>query len=174
VRTSREGKVLLVFVARSSDFPQESKIIPVLMREFPSLVGIHQNVNPARTNVILGRKWRRIYGQDYLEERLGRLTFRLSPSAFFQVNSPQAEVLYDSVKAMAGSGERLLDLYTGVGTIALWLSDRFREVGGVEEIRQRLKTPKPTRRSTVSPTRGLSPSPPRRFWAGFHGIPATG
>jgi len=133
VRTSREGKVLLVFVARSSDFPQESKIIPVLMREFPSLVGIHQNVNPARTNVILGRKWRRIYGQDYLEERLGRLTFRLSPSAFFQVNSPQAEVLYDSVKAMAGSGERLLDLYTGVGTIALWLSDRFREVGGVEE-----------------------------------------
>jgi len=96
-------------------------------------------VNPARTNVILGREWRRIYGQGYLEERLpaGRqglgLTFRLSPSAFFQVNSLQAEVLYNVAKAMAGSGERLLDLYTGVGTIALWLSDRFREVGGVEE-----------------------------------------
>ena len=127
------GEAMLVFVTRSPEFPQESKIIPVLMREFPQLAGIHQNVNPARTNVILGREWRRIYGQDYLEERLGPLKFRLSPSAFFQVNSPQAEVLYEVAKTMAGSGERLLDLYTGVGTIALWLSDRFQEVGGVEE-----------------------------------------
>jgi len=126
-------RALLVFVTRSPEFPQESKIIPILMREFPQLAGIHQNIQPARTNVILGRDWRRIYGQDYLEERLGPLKFRLSPGAFFQVNSPQAEVLYNMVKAMAGSGERLLDLYTGVGTIALWLSDRFQEVGGVEE-----------------------------------------
>jgi 23S rRNA (uracil1939-C5)-methyltransferase len=133
IRSSQEGRAMLVFVTRSREFPQESKIIPVLMREFPELVGIHQNVNPAPTNVILGREWRRIYGQDYLEERLGPLKFRLSPSAFFQVNSLQAQVLYDVAKAMAGSGERLLDLYTGVGTIALWLSDRFTYVGGVEE-----------------------------------------
>jgi 23S rRNA (uracil1939-C5)-methyltransferase len=124
---------MLVFVTRSPEFPHESKIIPILMREFPSLTGIHQNTQSARTNVILGREWRRIYGLDYLEERLGSLKFRLSPGAFFQVNSPQAETLYNVVKTMAGSGKRLLDLYTGVGTIALWLSDRFQEVGGVEE-----------------------------------------
>jgi 23S rRNA (uracil1939-C5)-methyltransferase len=133
-RTSQEGRLMLVFVTRGREFPQESKIIPALMHEFPQLAGIHQNVNPARTNVILGREWRRIFGQDYLEERLGALRFRLSPAAFFQVNSPQAEVLYDVVKGMAGSGERLLDLYTGVGTIALWLAGRFGEVGGVEEV----------------------------------------
>jgi 23S rRNA (uracil1939-C5)-methyltransferase len=62
------------------------------------------------------------------------LRFRLSPGAFFQVNTPQAEVLYEAVKAMAGRGERLLDLYAGVGTIALWLADQFQEVGGVEEV----------------------------------------
>ncbi len=133
VRTSREGKAMLVFVSRDTSFPQEAKIIPVLMREFPALISIHQNVNTARTNVILGREWRRIYGEHSLEERLGPLKFRLSPSAFFQVNSPQAEVLYDVAKGMAGTGERLLDLYTGVGTIALWLSDRFKYVGGIEE-----------------------------------------
>ncbi len=133
VRSTPSGKAMLVFVTRSPEFPQESKIIPVLMRQFPELVSIHQNVNPASTNVILGRQWRRIYGQDYLEERLGPLKFRLSPSAFFQINSPQAEVLYNVAKSMAGRGERLLDLYTGVGTIALWLSDQFTFVGGVEE-----------------------------------------
>ena len=135
VRTTSagDGKALLVFVTRSPEFPHESKIIPQLMRQFPELVGVHQNVNPGRTNVILGRQWRRIYGQDYLEERLGPLKFRLSPSAFFQINSPQTEVLYNVTKSMAGKGERLLDLYTGVGTIALWLSDQFTYVGGVEE-----------------------------------------
>ena len=128
-----KSKAILVFVTRTPDFPQESKIIPYLMREFPQLIGIHQNVNAARTNVILGREWRRIYGVDFLETRLGRLKFRLSPSAFFQVNTLQAEVLYDVAKSMAGSGKRLLDLYTGVGTIALWLSNQFDYVGGVEE-----------------------------------------
>jgi hypothetical protein len=64
---------MLVFVTRDREFSHESKIIPYLMREFPQLIGIHQNVNPGRTNVILGREWRRIYGQDYLEERLGRI-----------------------------------------------------------------------------------------------------
>ena len=82
----------------------------------------------------MGRAWRKLYGQSHLEERLGNLRFRLSPGAFFQVNSPQAEVLFNMVKGMAGSGERLLDLYTGVGTMALWLADRFKEVGGVEEV----------------------------------------
>lgn len=127
------GEALLVFVTRAPDFPHEREIVSALAREFPQLAGMHQNVQPARTNVILGREWRRLYGRDALEEPLGRLRFRLSPAAFFQVNSPQAEVLYDVVKGMAGPGERLLDLYTGVGTIALWLADRFKEVGGVEE-----------------------------------------
>jgi 23S rRNA (uracil1939-C5)-methyltransferase len=133
VRSSKAGKAMLVFVTRSREFPQESKIIPFLMREFPELIGIHQNVNPGRTNVILGREWRRIYGQDQLEDYLGGLKFRLSPGAFFQVNSSQAEVLYNVARSMAGRGERLLDLYTGVGTIALWLASNFKEVGGVEE-----------------------------------------
>jgi len=127
------GEAMLSFVTRTPNFPHEREIVAALSREFPNLVGIHQNIQSARTNVILGRLWRRIYGQDYLEEHLGGLRFRLSPAAFFQVNSPQAEVLYDVVKSMAGWGERLLDLYTGVGTIALWLADRFKEVGGVEE-----------------------------------------
>jgi len=133
VRTAGD-KALLVLVTRSPDFAHEAQILEPLIREFPQLAGIHQNVNPARTNVILGRGWRKIYGADFIEERLGNLRFRLSPGSFFQVNSLQAKVLYDVAAAMAGRGDRLLDLYCGVGGIALWLADRFNEVGGVDEV----------------------------------------
>jgi 23S rRNA (uracil1939-C5)-methyltransferase len=124
----------LIFVSRTPDFPHEQEIIQTLLQEFPQLTGVYQNVNPARTNVIIGRRWRKLTGADFIEERLGRLTFRLSPGSFFQVNSRQAEVLYNVVRSMAGQGKRLLDLYCGVGGIALWLADHFEEVGGVEEV----------------------------------------
>jgi len=143
VRTAGAGadqKALLAFVTRTPDFPQEKEILLGLVEAFPQLVGIHQNVQGAKSNVILGREWRKLVGLDSIEETMGsclpagrRLRFRLSVGSFFQVNTPQAEVLYNVVREQAGTGERLLDLYTGVGTIALWLADHFAEVGGVEE-----------------------------------------
>jgi len=133
VRTNSAGQALLVFVTRTPEFFKEREIVTTLLNEFPALIGVHQNVQPARSNVILGRTWRSIAGANFMEEQLGALRFRLSAGSFFQVNTAQAQVLYDTVKTMAGSGRRLLDLYTGVGTIALWLAERFSEVAGIEE-----------------------------------------
>jgi 23S rRNA (uracil1939-C5)-methyltransferase len=135
VRTNEDAsQAMLTFVTRTPEFPREQEIVVALAEQFPAIVGVYQNVQPARSNVILGRHWRTLAGQEGMEERLGRLRFRQSPAAFFQVNTRQAERLYDVARAMAGTGERLLDLYCGVGGIALWLADHFKEVGGVEEI----------------------------------------
>jgi len=81
VRTAQNAKALLVFITRTDDFPHESQILSLLTQEFPGLVGIHQNVNPGKTNVILGRHWRKCWGEDYLEERLGPLRYQLSPGS---------------------------------------------------------------------------------------------
>src|SRR5207244_291584 len=62
VRTSSLGKAMLVFVTRTDDFPRQSEILSALAKEFPELVGVHQNVNPGKSNVILGRHWRKCYG----------------------------------------------------------------------------------------------------------------
>lgn len=134
IRTARD-RAMLVFITRSPDFPREREIIEALIKEFPQLVGVHQNVNPGRTNVILGRGWRKIAGADFLEERLGPLRFLISPGSFFQVNTEQTLALYREVESMAGRGNRLLDLYCGVGSITLWLAKNFQEIGGVEESR---------------------------------------
>ncbi|HVO32369.1 MAG TPA: 23S rRNA (uracil(1939)-C(5))-methyltransferase RlmD [Elusimicrobiota bacterium] len=130
---SEPDQALLTIVTRTPEFPRERDFVESLAREFPPLAGIHHNVNPSRTNAILGRRWRRLGGAPTIEERVGRLRFRLSPGSFFQVNTPQAHALYETVRQCAGSGPRLLDLYCGVGGIALYLADRFGEVGGVEE-----------------------------------------
>lgn len=134
VRTNRAGEALLVFVTRTDDFPHEKDIVRELATHFPQLVGIHQNVNPGQTNVILGRHWRKVAGADFIEESLGSLRFRISPGSFFQINTAQAEELYRVAAEYAGKGERLLDLYCGAGGIALSLAKHFKEVGGVEEV----------------------------------------
>ena len=100
----------------------------------PSVVGVQWLVNDGVADVARGEP-RRTWGQDWLEERLGRITYRLSLDAFFQTNTPAAEVLYDTIgEALAGTGGHLLDLYCGTGAIGLYLSDRFDRVTGIEEV----------------------------------------
>lgn len=134
VRTA-QGKAMLVLVTHLEEFPHAREFIEILTREFSALAGIHQNVNSGKTNVILGRQWKKWWGEDTLEERLGTLRYRLSPGSFFQVNTLQTEVLYEQVRRMAGTGDLLVDLYSGVGGIALYLARGFQQVIGVEEVR---------------------------------------
>jgi 23S rRNA (uracil1939-C5)-methyltransferase len=73
-------------------------------------------------------------GDGSFEERVGSLTFRISPEAFFQTNTEMAERLYGAVAELAAltASERVFDLFCGIGTIGLSLAERAGEVWGVE------------------------------------------
>jgi 23S rRNA (uracil1939-C5)-methyltransferase len=88
--------------------------------------GVAETTHGGTTDVVSGRAW--------IEEELLGLRFRISPDAFFQTNTEMAERLYGAAAELAGlSGrERVLDLYCGIGTIALALALDAREVFGVE------------------------------------------
>ncbi len=73
-----------------------------------------------------------IYGSAYIIEELGSIKYSIYPNAFFQVNTENMKIMYDKVKKYAGSGDKLLDLYCGTGTIGIYLKDNFREVTGIE------------------------------------------
>lgn len=73
-----------------------------------------------------------IYGNAYIIEELSNVKYSIYPNAFFQVNTENMKIMYDKVKEYAGSGDKLLDLYCGTGTIGIYLKDNFRKVTGIE------------------------------------------
>lgn len=98
-----------------------------------TIVGIVQNVNTRDTNVVLGSDEYVWWGRPYLKELLGKIKFKLEISTFFQVNPYQTPNLYNVVLNSIPANSRVLDLYSGVGSIALWLSSKAKEVIGIEE-----------------------------------------
>jgi 23S rRNA (uracil1939-C5)-methyltransferase len=107
-----------------------------LRDEIPELVGVVQNINRERTNVILGPQEKTISGRTWLGERVGRFIYRLSSSSFFQVNPLQTEALCSEALRAASltGGERVVDVYAGVGTLSLFLAEKARTVAGIENV----------------------------------------
>jgi len=111
-------------------------LIVGLRKTCPEVIGLVFNLNRARGNTVLAGEFRTLWGESVLEESLCSLTFSLSPRAFFQVNPPQAERLYDRALDYAGirEGMTALDLYCGTGTIGLCMAARGASVIGAEVI----------------------------------------
>lgn len=105
-----------------------------LMEQFPGVVSVVNNITGRKAGISFGEYELRLAGDRCLKERLGRFEFEVSANSFFQTNTRGAAVLYDTVREYAGlSGtEEILDLYSGTGTIPIWLSDAAGEVTGIE------------------------------------------
>lgn len=128
------GESMAVLVTTRPDFPGKAALVEQLKAAHPELTSIQQNINPAKTNVILGRETRVLWGEPVIHDRIGRFSFQISAQSFFQVNALQTEVLYaEAVAAAKLTGkETVFDLYSGTGTISLFLADKARMVYGVE------------------------------------------
>ena len=93
-RTNSIGEALCCIVVNGDSLPHADELIEQLREACPSLVGVVLNINKKDTNVILGDTYKTLWGQDYLEETLCGMKFRLSVPSFFQINRAQTEVLY--------------------------------------------------------------------------------
>jgi 23S rRNA (uracil1939-C5)-methyltransferase len=129
----REANVTLV--TRHGEFPQGGALARALMRKFSWITGVVQNVNEERGNVIWGDRYKVLAGQDTLLEKIGALTLAYPAGVFSQANPAMAQILYDAVGEMAALNTRqtVLDLYCGVGPIALTLARRARLVSGIDD-----------------------------------------
>jgi 23S rRNA (uracil1939-C5)-methyltransferase len=133
LREGQDGdRLVVIFTAPPEDEPAARAELDALAAAMPEVGGVVWYVNDRVADAAVGEQRAVLRGHNWLEERLGALRFTLAPQAFFQTNSPGAELLYDTVAQAAGSGSRLLDLYCGSGSIALWLAGSFHEVIGVE------------------------------------------
>ena len=130
------GKVLVCMVAVKKDPPKIRELSERLSRKFPEVSGVCVNVNAERTNVILGRRWQQIWGEPELSDTLLGVELSISPAAFYQVNKPQAERLYQRAFELAEfrGDEHLLDLYCGIGSIGLTAYGKIGRLTGVEVV----------------------------------------
>ncbi len=108
------------------------------------LKGLCLNVNCEKTNVILGNEIIPVWGDTYITDYIGDVSFRISPLSFYQVNPKQTKVLYDKALEFAGltGNEVVWDLYCGIGTISLFLAKKAKQVYGVEIVPQAIEDAK--------------------------------
>ncbi|MCA9765802.1 MAG: 23S rRNA (uracil(1939)-C(5))-methyltransferase RlmD [Carnobacterium sp.] len=130
------GEMMIVLVTRTAKLFPASKIIPDITEALPEVVSIVQNVNPTRTNTILGEEAIVLFGEDkYTDTLLGK-TYEISHRSFYQVNPTQTEKLYTVILDFADltGEETVIDAYSGIGTITLTLADNAKHVYGIESI----------------------------------------
>jgi len=128
------GKAMVTFVSSFRDLQQLPKLGKWLMRKVPEVIAVHQNVNSSAGNVILGQETLKLHGVPDLIDRVGAIRLRIAPEAFFQVNTLQAARIYALVRDWAGLQKRgtAIDLFCGIGGIALHLAQDAGRVFGIE------------------------------------------
>lgn len=128
------GEVMAVLITSAYDIPHKKELVEWLTKYVPNLVSVVQNINKKPTNVVMGSKTRVLYGRTTITDSLGTLSFNISAQSFFQVNSEQAEKLYNKAleyAALSGN-ETVVDVYCGTGTISLYLAKHAGKVYGIE------------------------------------------
>ncbi len=158
IRTGfRSGEIMVCLVINAKKLPGEERLVEKLLEvKFPEngesvsagqktirdgavhkkLVSVSVSVNTEKTNVIMGKEIRVLWGKDRIRDALGGINFEISPLSFYQVNPLQTEKLYGLALDYAGltGKETVWDLYCGIGTISLFMARKAKQVYGVEII----------------------------------------
>lgn len=135
------GEVMVCLVINGHDVKGEAELVELLRQRVEGLKSVLINSNREQTNVVLGKKFRTLWGQDHLLDRMCGLEFRISPLSFYQVNHAQAERLYGLAGEYAEltGEETVLDLYCGTGTIGLSMAAKAKRVIGIEVVEQAVR-----------------------------------
>lgn len=130
LRRGYHSREIMVCLAVRNEDKKYTEILrrsgEILPKKFPSIKSILLNINPEKTNVILGKKYVTLWGENFITDEMCDNKIEISPAAFYQVNTAQAERLYETAAELAEikGNEDILDLYCGTGTIGLYLAKK--------------------------------------------------
>ena len=135
IKTSTLGETL-VLLSVFSDHEQLIPLMEYIGETFPEITALQYVINPKKNDTIYDLDIVTFRGRDHIFETLGDRRFKIGPKSFFQTNPKQAKRLYDVVKDFANlqSTDNVYDLYTGVGSIALYLADDCKQITGIEQV----------------------------------------
>lgn len=138
------GELMIILVINQKRLEKQEFIIEKIKQQIPNVVSIVQNINFKATNVILGNENKILWGKEFIEDKMLDMTFRISPNSFYQVNTPQAEVLYQTAIDAAGltGKETVLDAYCGIGTLSLALAKHSKNLYAMEIVAEAIEMAK--------------------------------
>ena len=127
-------EIMVVIVVSNEIFPARANLTKELRKRNPNITTIIQNVNSRKTSIVLGEKQKVLFGPGFIYDYIGEIKFRLAPKSFFQVNPLQALNIYNEVKKLANlkGRETVIDAYSGVSTIAAFISSDAKKVIAIE------------------------------------------
>ena len=133
----KTNEIMCIIVINGKEIPKEKELTMQIIKKIPNVKTIVKNINTKNTNVIMGEKNEKIYGDGYIEDKLGEYTFKISPHSFYQVNPVQMKKLYDTAIDFAKltGNEVVYDLYSGIGTISLSVASKAKKVYGIEIVK---------------------------------------
>jgi 23S rRNA (uracil1939-C5)-methyltransferase len=139
IRVSDDGEqAMVIFVTAFRSYNEIHHLSKHLQSAVPKVTVVVQNENSSSGNIILGDKFHFLTKQNALISQIGKVRLSVSPRSFLQVNSGSAQIIYDQVAAwgeLTGK-EKVVDLYCGIGGIALFLAAGAGEVVGIEVVEQ--------------------------------------
>ena len=140
-RGHHSGQIMVILVTTRPKIFRVEQLIEQVIKQFPEIVSVMQNINDQNTNAIFGKEWRVLYGQNYITDQMLGNSFQISGPAFYQVNTEMAEKLYQTAIDFAELREEdvVIDAYSGIGTIGLLVAKHVKEVYGVEVIPEAVK-----------------------------------
>lgn len=138
IRTNLKGEMMIIMVFNHEDEKERTKVLDQMLAKFPSIVSMYYVINTKVNSTTVDLPYKHYFGDETIEESLGDVAFKIGPKSFFQTNPSQAKVLYDVAKEFAGltGEENVYDLYTGLGSIALYVADQCKQITGIEEIEE--------------------------------------
>ena len=140
-RSSSTKEILVVLVTSKLDFPGKNNFVKALIKLNKEITSVVQNVNDRKTSAVLGEKEVVLYGPGFIFDNLLGKKFKITSKSFYQINSLQTEVLYQTAikEANLSKDDILLDAYAGVGTIGLICADKVKKVYSVEIVKDAVK-----------------------------------
>uniref|UniRef100_A0A7U4DMI2 RNA methyltransferase, TrmA family n=1 Tax=Geobacillus sp. (strain Y4.1MC1) TaxID=581103 RepID=A0A7U4DMI2_GEOS0 len=137
-------EVMVVLITRTAELPHKKKIVQEIIESVPNVKSIIQNINPKKTNVIMGDETKVLWGAEYIYDYIGDIQFAISARSFYQVNPAQTKVLYEKALeyAQLTGEETVIDAYCGIGTISLFLAKKAKKVFGVEVVPEAIEDAK--------------------------------
>ena len=136
------NSIVVCIVINGDALPCSDELVEILS-SFECISGVVLNINKEKTNVILGKKIKVLFGDEFIVDTLLGVKFKISPLSFFQVNREMTEKLYKCASDFANvQGKTVLDLFCGAGTIGLTMANSAKKVIGVEIVPQAIENAK--------------------------------